>query len=157
MLITRVPPSVAELVHRALADTSFLSQIAGAPAHLVKTYAEIAASLAAEQWEAERRELIGLSLPLELIAEVAQALVAHATELPEVKEAELYAAIMKVERALDGLASARSDIKGKLPLAAAEAFMDDVEHHFDVLRIKLTRARDVMQSTIDRLIALGAV
>jgi hypothetical protein len=146
MFITRIPPTVAELVAQALSGTPYLTEITGAQPHQVTTYAEIAASLAAEQWEAEaaHHRPTGLTLPTELIAEAAAVLVSHASQLPKVKEADICAATSKIERALSSLATARSNIAGTLPLAPAEAFMDDIETHFDIVRIALTRARDIL-------------
>ncbi len=157
MLITRIHPTVPELVARALTDTAFLTQITAARPSLIAAFAEISASLAAEHWEAERHTLIGLTLPPELIADVAQALVAHADELSRVREAELYATHGKVERALAALALARTAINFPLPLAAAERMMDDTEHNLDLVRISLTRAQGILQSAIAQIEARGAV
>jgi hypothetical protein len=149
MLITRIPPSVAELVHRALADTAFLSQIAGAPPHLVVTYAEISASLAAEQWEAERRALIAATLPLELIADVAQALIAHPDTLRVQRETALYAALERVEAMVGVVAGLAALMKGEMPVPSAERQMDNVEGDLDRVRVALNRAMEELLHEID--------
>jgi hypothetical protein len=151
MLITRIPPTVAELVARALAATPFLVEATGNNAHDLRISAELCAELAAEDWERTHRTLIGAVVPPELISEVADALVAHAVELHTASDRALHQAHAKLERSLSDLKAARTSINGTLPLAAAEALMEHVEDHFDSIRIALTRAAEVFATAIRRI------
>lgn len=149
MLIARIPPPVDELVRRALADTPFLKQIDGATPHLVRTHAEIAASLSAELWEADRHTLIAETLPPALIAEVALALAAHPDTLRVQHETALYAALERVEALVGVVAALNVLIKGELPVAKAEHQMDNVEGDLDRVRVALNRAMEELLFEID--------
>jgi 4-hydroxyphenylpyruvate dioxygenase-like putative hemolysin len=146
MLLTRIPPTVAELVARAIASTPFVAEATGDNPHDMRICAELCAELAAEQWEREHGASAG-----ELHTEVADALVAHASALRDANDNALYQAHAKLERSMALLAGARNSIKGVLPLAAAERLMDNVETHFDHIRVALTRAAGVFESAIDRI------
>jgi hypothetical protein len=151
MLLTRIPPTVAELVAHAIASTPFVAEATGDNPHDMRICAELAAELAAEHWERERSAIAGVTIPPELITEVADALVAHASALRDANDNALYQAHAKLERSMALLAGARNSIKGTLPLAAAECLMDNVETHFDNIRIALTRAAGAFESAIDRI------
>lgn len=151
MLLTRIPPTVAELVARALTATPFTSEATGANPHDLRIGAELCAGLAAESWEADRGALIGLSIPPELITEVADALEAHGKTVRDASDNALYAADAKLQRSLACLSTARSSIKGSLPIAAAEALLTEVETHFDHIRIAVTRALAILEVEIDKI------
>lgn len=69
-------------------------------------------------------------------------------QLEQVPESDLHATAANLERSLAFLVQARSSMAGTLPLAAAEAFMVDIEHHSDLVRIALTRALGILTAAI---------
>lgn len=81
MLITRtrILPTVADLVARALADTAFLADLAGSRDPDLFGDADAAATEAAERWEMELggAAAIGGLVPAPLIADAAAALAAR--------------------------------------------------------------------------------
>jgi hypothetical protein len=151
MLLTRIPPTPAELVALAIARTPFVTEATGDAPHDLRISAELCAELAAEHWERERGAIAGVTIPPELTAEVAEALEAHGQALRDANDNALYQAHAKLERSIALLAGVRRSIAGTLPLAAAEALMDHVETHFDSIRVAMTRAAGVFESAIDRI------
>jgi hypothetical protein len=151
MQLTRLSPTVAELVALAIARTPFLSEATGEAPHDLRITAELCAELAAEHWERTHGVSLRETVPSELTTEVADALVSHAEALSEADDNALYQAHAKLERSLAKLATARVSIKGTLPLIAAERLMANVETHFDHIRIAQTRARDILKAAIDRI------
>lgn len=151
MLNTRTPPTLAELVARAISKTPFVTEAVGDSPHDLRVTAELCAELAAEHWEREEGALIAATVPWELTTEVAEALKAHGQDLRDANDNALYTSHGRLERSLALVATARNSIHGILPLAAAEAQLTEVETHFDHIRIALTRARDVFTSAIDRI------
>jgi hypothetical protein len=150
MLITRPPPTVADLTDIALRETRFVTETTAENLNNLRICAELAAGIAAEKWEAAHQAPIGETLPPDLIAEVAAALQTYGETKRATAAAALYAAHVKLERSIATLATARSSIDGVLPLAAAESLMDNVETHFDHIRVALTRARELFDAAIDR-------
>lgn len=149
-MFTPPPPTIAELVARALTATPFLAEATGATAHDLRISAELCAELAAEHWECERGTIVGVAVPWELTGEAADALEAHGRSLRAANDnTELYAAHAKLERSLAHLATARSSIKGTLPRTAAEEMMEEVEDHFSHIRIALTRALGILRKEIN--------
>jgi hypothetical protein len=148
-MLTRTPPTVAELVARALTATPFLAEATGATSHDLRISAELCAELAAQNWEREQGVIVGASAPWELSIEVADSLVAHALSRRAANDNDLYQSHAKLERTLAAVATARSSIKGSLPVAAAEAMLDEVETHFAHIRIALTRALGILSKEID--------
>lgn len=149
MLISHLPPTVPELVARALTSTPFLAEAMGATAHDLRISAELCAEQAAEHWEREVGGIPGATAPWELSIEVADGLVAHAMSRRAANDNALYQSHAKLERSLSCLATARCSIKGTLPLAGAEAMLDEVETHFAHIRIALTRALGILGKEID--------
>ncbi len=65
-----------------------------------------------------------------------------------------YAACAKLDRSIACLAALRRSIDGALPHPAAEALLDDIEDHFDIVGVKLKRALAIMQTEIEHIEAL---
>jgi hypothetical protein len=150
MLTAKPPPTVAELTDIAIRQTRFVTEVTAEFPHSLRICAELAAGIAAEKWEAAHEAPVGESLPPDLIAEVAAALQTYGETQRAAAAAALYAAHEKLEHSIATLATARSSIDGALPLPAAESLMDNVETHFDHIRIALTRARELFDAAIDK-------
>lgn len=150
MLMTRPPPTVAELTAYAIHATTFVTEVTGDEPHELRICAELAASIAGEKWESAHQVLTA-TLPADLIAETATALEAHGQALRDASDHALYSTHARIERTLAAVAAVRSSFRGVLPLAAAEALVADVETHLDHVRIALTRARDIFAVAIDRI------
>jgi hypothetical protein len=63
----------------------------------------------------------------------------------------LYAACARLEKSLSTHTALRSLIASPLPIAAAEAQMDDIEDHLSAIRAKLTGALLTMTAEVDRI------
>jgi hypothetical protein len=148
-MLTRTPPTVADLVARALTATPFLREATGATSHDMRISAELCAELAAEDWEREHGAITGAAVPWELSADVANGLVAHALSRRAANDNALYQSHAKLERTLAAVAAAKCGIKGTLPVDAAEAMLDDIETHFAHIRVALTRALAILGKEID--------
>jgi hypothetical protein len=57
-------------------------------------------------------------------------------------------------RSLAALAAIRSGLRGTLPLATAEALMDDVEDHLNIVGVRLNRASELLQAELDHAEAM---
>lgn len=66
-------------------------------------------------------------------------------------ERPFYDACARTEKAIALLASLRALIKPRLPLAEAEAEMDDIEGHLDVIGRKLAAALVIQDANIEGL------
>lgn len=152
MYQTHLPPTVAELVARALTATPFLAEATGPAPHDLRSCGEICAERAAEDWEREHDAIVGAVVAPDLTGEVADKLEAHGRSLRAANDnGAIYTAHARLERTLGCLASARCGIKGPLPLAAAEEMMDGVEDHFDHIRVALSRALGIHAKEIEAI------
>lgn len=141
MHIARALPTVADLACRARTHTRFLREIAADPQHL-NARAALAAQLAAEHWEAEHGVSVGETVSPDMTARVAAALIADGTERI------LCAAVDRLNTCSAGLATVLVAMRGTLPLPEAEAMMDGIEDNLIVARVKLDRARAVLEAAI---------
>jgi hypothetical protein len=151
MLITRILPTVAELVALAIVKTPFVAESIGPDSHDLRISAELCAELAAEFWENERGAVAGVTISPDLTAETAVALEAHGRTMRDASDNALYQAHAKLGRAIALLATAQRSVAGTLPLAAAEVLMDGIEDDFANIRVALTRAAEVTGNAIDSI------
>jgi hypothetical protein len=151
MLISRPPPAIAELVDRAIAHTPFIAEITAIKPHDLRICAELAAELAAEHWERENDMIPGAAVGPELVADVADALVAHGQTVRDASDNALYHGHAKLERSIAALGALRRSVAGTLPLAHAESLMDDIEDDMAAVGVKLTRALGVFEIEIARI------
>ncbi len=63
----------------------------------------------------------------------------------------VYTACAALEKALSALGALRRAIPTRLPMASAEAHMDDVETHLDSIRVKLSAALGVTNAEAERI------
>lgn len=152
MRLSQSPPTVAELVARALTATPFLAETAGSSLHELRSDSELCAQLAAENWEREHDAIVGAVVSSDLTAEVADKLEEHGRERRAANDnTAIYTAHAKLERTLAAVKAARCSLKGVLPIAAAEAMLDEVETHFAHIRIALTRAVGILGKEIEAI------
>jgi hypothetical protein len=132
-------PTVEDLVDRAMAATRFAHEIERAPYRLTPS-AELAAQLAAEQWEHAHGAPVGQTVPPDLAAAAARALAirgrAHLIRL----------GAARLDRAMAALEIVRREMKGMLPVPEAEALMDEVEDRLDIVGVNFTRAAAVLEA-----------
>ncbi len=87
MLITRILPTVADLVARALSGTDFASEIKGDVAH-IRWHAADAIELAAERWEEAHGVAVAETVPSDLLNYATDVLIDAGWELLGRAEAE---------------------------------------------------------------------
>lgn len=75
----------------------------------------------------------------------------------EQAERTIYRAADRLDKSLTTLAALRALIKGPLPLAGAEALMDDIEDHLDAIGGKLGAALTIHESEMDRIEAIEPI
>lgn len=76
--------------------------------------------------------------------------------MPRTPVNQAYDTVAALDKALSQVEALRRSFPGVLPVAAAEAHMDDTEDCIDRLRRGLTGALAVMNDEIDRLEAAAA-
>jgi hypothetical protein len=152
MHVTRVLPTVAQLVTRALGNTPFLAEISveiaeNEPYNLT-ICAELAAELAAESWERDHDALVGVTISHALTAEVAVALADHGRTLHAEHEATLYDTNARMELFIGTAARLRRDIaEARLPGVRLDGIAEDI----GACVAKLQVALGPVETAIDRL------
>jgi hypothetical protein len=145
-------PTIPELVARAMTGTRFLAEIAARSPHDLRCCAELAAQLAAEQWETETGAPAAETVPHDLTIQVAASLIAHGERHHGPVENALYANEGQLQRSIAALGALQAGIRDTPPLAAAEeALMDVAADRLDEAGAALRGVLALLEAEIDRV------